>query len=223
MRVALASGTARVVKLSATDRSLSLMGPLGGIHNLDFVMPIDASSGDDLFPALQAGDLMDFRLIQPVAVAIDRVAMSPAAKAGASTSPLLITGAADRRISLKTELLEAFELSQVQSTLLQLKPDQQVMELKSPYGHSLLVTMRGGLNTASISEGDEVIVDVLDGLVVVLRESSANSLSFKLKDVILWGEPGKLHKSAIVLMRAGTAEVVKVSVQDHELSLRGPF
>ena len=96
MRVALASGTARVVKLSATDRSLSLMGPLGGIHNLDVVMPIDASSGDDLFPALQAGDLVDFRLIQPVAVAIDRVAMSPAATAGASTSPLLITGAADR-------------------------------------------------------------------------------------------------------------------------------
>ena len=52
MLVALASDTARVVKLSATDRSLSLMGPLGGIHNLDVVMPIDASSGDDLFPAL---------------------------------------------------------------------------------------------------------------------------------------------------------------------------
>ena len=49
MRVALASCTARVVKLSATDRSLSLMGRLGVIHNLDVVMP----SGDDLFPALQ--------------------------------------------------------------------------------------------------------------------------------------------------------------------------
>ena len=85
MRVALASGTARVVKLSSTDRSLSLMGPLGGIHNLDVVMPSDDPSNDDLFPALQAGDLVDFRLIQPVAVAIDRVAMSPAAKAGAST------------------------------------------------------------------------------------------------------------------------------------------
>ena len=61
----------------------------------------------------------------------------------------MITGAADRRISLKAELLEAFELSQVQSTLLQFKPDQQVMELKSPYGHTLLVTMGGWLNKAS--------------------------------------------------------------------------
>ena len=153
MRVALASGTARVVKLSSTDRSLSLMGPLGGIHNLDVVMPSDDPSNDDLFPALQAGDLVDFRLIQPVEVAIDRVAMSPAATAGASTSPLLITGAADRHTSLKAELLEAFELSQVQGTLLQFKPDQQVMELKSPYGHTLLVTMGGGLKHSFSQQG----------------------------------------------------------------------
>ena len=147
MRVALASGTARVLKLSATDRSLSLMGPLGGIHNLDVVMPSD----DDLFPALQAGDLVDFRLIQPVAVGIDRVAKS-SATAGASTSPPLLSAAADRRTSLKVELLEAFELLQVQGTLLQFKPDQQVMELKSPCGHTLLVTMGGGFNTASVSQ-----------------------------------------------------------------------
>ena len=223
MRVALASGTARVVKLSATDRSLSLMGPLGGIHNLDVVMPSDASSGDDLFPALQAGDLVDFRLIQPVAVAIDRVAMSPAATAAASTSQPLISGTADRRSSLKAELLEAFELSQVQGTLLQFKPDQQVMELKSPYGHTLLVTMGGGLNTAAVRKGDEVIVDILDGLVVDLHKSSANSLSFKREDVILSEDFGELRKGARVSMGTGTAEVVKVSEQDHELSLRGPF
>ena len=222
MRVALASGTARVVKLSSTDRSLSLMGPLGGIHNLDVVMPSDASSGDDLFPALQAGDLVDFRLIQPVAVGIDRVA-TPAATAGASTSQPLLSGAASRSTSLKVELLEAFELSQVQGTLLQFNPDQQVMELRSPYGHTLLVTMGGGLNTASISKGDEVIVDVLDGLVVDLRKSSANSLSFKREDVILSEDFGELRKGARVSMGTGTAEVVKVSEQDHELRLRGPF
>ena len=221
MRVALASGTARVVKLSATDRSLSLMGPLGGIHNLDVVMPSDDPSDDDLFPALQAGDLVDFRLIQPVAVGIDRVATT-AATAGTSTSQPLISGAA-RSTSLKAELLEAFELSQVQGTLLQFKPDQQVMELKSPYGHTLLVTMGGGLNTASVSTGDEVIVDVLDGLVVDLRKSSANSLSFKREDVILSEDFGELRKGARVSMGTGTAEVVKVSEQDHELSLRGPF
>ena len=218
MRVALASGTARVVKLSSTDRSLSLMGPLGGIHNLEVVMPSD----DDLFPALQAGDLVDFRLIQPVALGIDRVAMS-AAKAGASTLPPLLSTAADRRTSLKAELLEAFELSQVQGTLLQFQPDQQVMEPKSPYGHTLLITMGVGLNTASVSNGEEVIIDVLDGLVVDLRKSSANGLNFKQEDVILSEDFGELRKGARVSMGSGTAEVVKVSEQDHELSLRGPF
>ena len=72
MRVALASGTARVVKLSRTDRSISLMGPLGGIHNLDVV----ADASDDLFPTLTIGDLVDFRLIQPVAVGVDRIAVA---------------------------------------------------------------------------------------------------------------------------------------------------
>ena len=222
MRVALASGTARGVKVSSTDRSLSLMGPLGGIHNLDVVMPGDASSGDDLFPALQAGDLVDFRLIQPVAVDIDRVATT-AATAGVSTSQPLLNGAAARRTSLKAELLEAFELSQVQGTLLQFKPDQQVMELKSPYGHTLLITMGGGLKTAGVSNGDEVIVDILDGLVVDLSKSSATSLSFTREDVILSEDFGEVRKGARVAMGTGTAEVVKVSEKDHELSLRGPF
>ena len=44
------------------------MGPLGGIHNLDVL----ADSGDDLFPLLNAGDLVNFRLIQPVAVQIKK-------------------------------------------------------------------------------------------------------------------------------------------------------
>ena len=218
MRMALASGTARVVKVSASDRSLSLMGPLGGIHNLDVVMP----SGDDLFPALQAGDLVDFRLIQPVAVGIDRIATA-AATAGASTSHPLLSSRADRRTSLKAELLEAFELSQVQGTLLQYEPDQQVMELKSPYGHTLLITMGGGLKTAGVRNGDEVIVDVLDGLVVDLSKGSASSLSFNREDVILSEDFGEVRKGARVAMGTGTAEVVKISEEDHELSLRGPF
>ena len=218
MRMALASGTARVLKVSATDRSLSLMGPLGGIHNLDVVMP----SGDDLFPALQAGDLVDFRLIQPVAVGIDRIATA-AATAGASTSQPLLSGRADRRTSLKAELLEAFELSQVQGTLLQFKPDQQVMELRSPYGHTLLITMGRGLKTAGVRNGDEVIIDVLDGLVVDLSKSSASSLSFNREDVILSEDFGEVRKGARVAMGTGTAEVVKISEDDHELSLRGPF
>ena len=218
MRVALASGTARVLKVSATDRSLSLMGPLGGIHNLDVVMP----SGSDLFPALKAGDLVDFRLIQPVAVDIDRVS-TPAETSGASQKQPLLSAVTDRRTSLKAELLEAFELSQVTGTLLQFKPDQQVMELKSPYGHTLLITMGGGLKTAGVSNGDEVIIDILDGLVVDLSKSSASSLSFTREDVILSEDFGEVRKGARVAMGTGTAEVVKVSEKDHELSLRGPF
>jgi len=46
------------------------MGPLGGIHNLDVL----ADSDDDLFPLLNAGDLVNFRLIQPVAVQIKKSA-----------------------------------------------------------------------------------------------------------------------------------------------------
>ena len=218
MRVALASGTARVLKVSATDRSLSLMGPLGGIHNLDVVMPGD----DDLFPALQAGDLVDFRLIQPVAVGIERVS-TPAAEAGATQQQPLHSAVADRRTSLKAELLEAFELSQVRGTLLQFKPDQQVMEVQSPYGHTLLITMGGGLQTTGVSNGDDVIIDILDGLVVDLRKSPADSLSFAREDVILSEDFGEVRKGARVSMATGTAEVVKVSEQDHELSLRGPF
>ena len=218
MRVALASGTARVLKVSATDRSLSLMGPLGGIHNLDVVMP----SGSDLFPALKAGDLVDFRLIQPVAVDIDRVS-TPAETSGASQKQPLLSAVTDRRTSLKAELLEAFELSQVTGTLLQFKPAQQVMELKSPYGHTLLITMGGGLKTAGVSNGDEVIVDILDGLVVDLSKSSASRLSFTREDVILSEDFGEVRKGARVAMGSGTAEVVKVSEKDHELSLRGPF
>ena len=85
------------------------------------------------------------------------------------------------------------------------------MELKSPYGHTILVAMVCLLNTASVSKGDEVIVDVLDGLVVDLRKSSANSLSFKREDLILSEDFGELRKGAGVSMRNGTAEVGKVS------------
>ena len=86
MRLALASGTARIIKLSEVDRSISLMGPLGGIHNLDVL----ADSGDDLFPLLNAGDLVDFRLIQPVAVQIKKASIAKAqGNAATKSQPLL--------------------------------------------------------------------------------------------------------------------------------------
>ena len=94
---------------------------------------------------------------------------------------------------------------------------------RSPYGHTLLITMGGGLKTVGVSKGDQVIVDILDGLVVDLSKSSATSLSFTREDVILSEDFGELRQGARVAMGTGTAEVVKVSEKDHELSLRGPF
>ena len=49
------------------------------------------------------------------------------------------------------------------------------MELKSPYGQTLLTTVGGGLKAAGVRNSDEVIVDILDGLVVDLSKSPARS------------------------------------------------
>ena len=218
MRLALASGTARVIKLSQKDRSISLMGPLGGIHNLDVVVESD----QDLFPKLKAGDLVDFRLIQPVAVAIDAVAAVSASRGTTVQQPLLAEVVNDSA-TLKAELLNAFEITRIQGTLKRLVPDQKVMELRSPYGHDMLITMGGELSTDGLKPGDKVIVEILDGLVVDLRSSSNRKLSFVRQDVILSEDFGAVRKGAKVAMATGTAEVVKLSEKDHELSLRGPF
>ena len=58
---------------------------------------------------------------------------------------------------------------------------------------------------------------------VDLRKSATNKLSFNRQDVILSEDFGEVRKGAKVAMATGTAEVVKVSEQDHEISLRGPF
>lgn len=218
MRLALASGTARVIKLSQKDRSISLMGPLGGIHNLDVV----AEPDQDLFPKLKAGDLVDFRLIQPVAVAIDAVAASSGDRGTTIRQPLLAE-VVDDDASLKAELLNVFEITRIQGTLKRLVPDQKVLELRSPYGHDMLITMGGDLRTAGLKPGDRVVVEILDGLVVDLRRSSNRKLSLVREDVILSEDFGAVRKGARVAMATGTAEVVKMSEEDHELSLRGPF
>ena len=218
MRVALASGTARVVKASKRDRSISLIGPLGGIHNLD-VLPVP---GKDLFPKLQAGDVVEFRLIQPVAVAIDRDDSQTALKRSVAAQPLQAP-VVNNSASLKAELLSAFELTQIQGTLTRILQDGTVLELRSPYGHTMLVTMSGGLNTAALKSGDKLTVDLLDGLVVDLRQSSVQQLSVNRKDVILSDDFGRIRRGARVSMATGTAEVVKISEEDQEISLRGPF
>ena len=218
MRVALASGTARVIKLSKTDRSLSLMGPLGGIHNLDVL----AVPGIDLFPDLNPGDVVTFRLIQPVAVAVDAYKLPAAGQARPAEQPLLGTVVNDNG-SLKAELLNSFEITKLKGTIQRLMPAERVMELRGPYGHDMLITKCGSLDSAGLKPGDSVVVDVLDGLVVDLRKSATNKLSFNRQDVILSEDFGEVRKGAKVAMATGTAEVVKISEQDHEISLRGPF
>ena len=218
MRVALASGTARVLKLSEADRSLSLMGPLGGIHNLDVV----DDGGLDLFPSLKPGDLVDFRLIQPVAVKIDRVITVSPIRGTSAQVPMVAT-VVDNSSSLKAELLQSFEITKLVGTIQRLMPDNRVMELRSPYGHNMLITMGGALDTSGLKSGDAVVVEVLDGLVVDLRQSTVNRLAYAREDVILAKDFGAARKGTLVAMATGTAEVVKVSEKDQELSLRGPF
>ena len=218
MRVALASGTARVLKLSEADRSLSLMGPLGGIHNLDVV----DDGGLDLFPSLKPGDLVDFRLIQPVAVKIDRVITVSPIRGTSAQVPMVAT-VVDNSSSLKAELLQSFEITNLVGTIQRLMPDNRVMELRSPYGHNMLITMGGALDTSGLKSGDAVVVEVLDGLVVDLRQSTVNRLAYAREDVILAKDFGAARKGTRVAMATGTAEVVKVSEKDQELRLRGPF
>ena len=218
MRVALASGTARVVKASKRDRSISLIGPLGGIHNLDVLLV----PGEDLFPKLQAGDVVAFRLIQPVAVAIDRDDSQTALNRSVAAQPLQAP-VVNNSASLKAELLNAFELTQIQGPLTRILQDGTVLELRSPYGHTMLITMSGGLNTAALKPGDKLTVDLLDGLVVDLNQSSVQQLRVNRKDVILSDDFGRIRRGARVSMATGTAEVVKISEEDQEISLRGPF
>ena len=219
MRLALASGTARIIKLSEVDRSISLMGPLGGIHNLNVL----ADSGDDLFPLLNAGDLVNFRLIQPVAVQIKKASIAKTqSNTTAKTQPLL-SDALTEQGSLKAELLQFFEITKVVGTIQRIRPVDKVLELRTPYGHDMLITSGVDLSTAGIKVGDKVTVELLDGLVVDLRKSSRKALTFDREDVILSEQFGPVRQGAKVAMTTGTAEVVKVSEKDNELSLRGPF
>ena len=181
MRLALASGTARIIKLSEDDRSISLMGPLGGIHNLDVL----ADPDDDLFPLLNAGDLVNFRLIQPVAVQIKKAPIATVQANPMAKSQPLLSDAVTERGSLKAELLESFEITKVAGRVQRIRPAEKVLELCTPYGHDMLITSGVDLSTAGITVGDEITVDLLDGLVVDLRRSSRKALTFSREDVIL--------------------------------------
>jgi hypothetical protein len=69
-RVAMATGSAEVVRISRTDRTLSLRGPFGKVHNLDVSKRMPGA----VFDALALGDLGEFRFIKPVAIRITPLA-----------------------------------------------------------------------------------------------------------------------------------------------------
>ena len=217
MRVALASGTGRVIKLDRQDGSLSLMGPFGGINNLDVLVTPENDPLEDL----NVGDLVDFRLVQPVAVDVRKLSRSlsrPSALRPPLASDLLRSG-----MTLKAELLESFEITHLHAIVTRLLPDQKVLEIEGPEGHNILVTSAVDLNSLKLSPGTEISMDILDGLVVDLRPATSKALSFERQDVEIAGDFGPVPKGTSVAMATGSAEVVRISRTDRTLSLRGPF
>ncbi|MDA9868154.1 hypothetical protein N9C85_01835 [Synechococcus sp. AH-224-I15] len=217
MRVALASGTGRVIKLDRQDGSLSLMGPFGGINNLDVLVTPENDPLEDL----NVGYLVDFRLVQPVAVDVRKLSRSlsrPSALRPPLASDLLRSG-----ITLKAELLESFEITHLHAIVTRLLPDQKVLEIEGPEGHNILVTSAVDLNSLKLSPGTEISMDILDGLVVDLRPATSKALSFERQDVEIAGDFGPVPKGTRVAMATGSAEVVRISRTDRTLSLRGPF
>lgn len=217
MRVALASGTGRVVKLDRQDGSLSLMGPFGGINNLDVLVTPENDPLEDL----KVGEFVDFRLVQPIAVDVRKLtssANSPSALTAPLTADLLRSA-----ITLKAELLESFEITHLHATVTRLLLDQKVLEIEGPEGHNILVTSAVDLNSLNLSPGTEIALDILDGLVVDLRPATNKALSFERQDVEIAADFGPVPKGTRVAMATGSAEVVRISRTDRTLSLRGPF
>ena len=217
MRVALASGTGRVVKLDRQDGSLSLMGPFGGINNLDVLV----TPANDPLEDLKVGEFVDFRLVQPIAVDVRKLSSSasrPSALTAPLTADLLRSGT-----TLKAELLESFEITHLHATVSRILPDQKVLEIEGPEGHNILVTSAVDLNSLKLSPGTEIAMDILDGLVVDLRPATNKALSFERQDVEIAGDFGPVPKGTRVAMATGSAEVVRISRTDRTLSLRGPF
>ena len=124
--------------------------------------------------------------------------------------------------SLKAELLNSFEISKLKGTIQRLMPAERVMELRGPYGHDMLITMGGSLESDGLKPGDSVVVDILDGLVVDLRKSSINKLSFDRQDVLLSEDFCEMRKGARVVMATVTAELVKISEKTMKSVSGGP-
>jgi len=216
MRVALASGTARVIRIDRQDRSISLMGPLGGIHNLDVLR----SQGKDIVPGLQTGDLVDFRMIQPMAITVSRLDQPPSSDVRSEPTQEGV-GRVNPSASLKAELLESFEFSHLQGTVIDLKHDGQAFSLRGPEGHTITVSAGVDLAKAHIRPGDRISVDLMEGLVVDLNPAPKRDLASRHEDVVLATPFGPIPKGTRVTMVTGTAELVRIARNDHSISLKG--
>ena len=223
MRVALASGTAQVVSIDRQDNSIDLLGPLGGINNLDVVITDEANP----FDRIKVGDTVNFRLIQPLAVNVRKLPGSTTGQALAgyrsNGEPLLISPLADQEVSLKSELLEAFELAQLTATIERLVPGQKLLKVKGSRGHSMLLTSAIDPTEAGLKAGDQVNIEMLQGLVVDLRSSRQRELMLQREDRQLGRDFGPVPAGARVALATGTAEVVRLSRTDHKITLRGPL
>ena len=223
MRVALASGTAQVVSIDRQDNSIDLLGPLGGINNLDVVITEEANP----FDRIKVGDSVNFRLIQPLAVNVRKLPGSTTGQAlvgyRSNGEPLLISPLSDQEVSLKSELLEAFELAQLTATIERLVPGQKLLKVKGSRGHSMLLTSAIDPTEAGLKAGDQVNIEMLQGLVVDLRSSRQRELMLQREDRQLGRDFGPVPAGARVAMATGTAEVVRLSRTDHKITLRGPL
>jgi len=223
MRVALASGTAQVVSIDRQDNSIDLLGPLGGINNLDVVI----TDGANPFDRIKVGDTVNFRLIQPLAVNVRKLPRSTTGQALAGYrsegEPLLISPLADQEVSLKSELLEAFELAQLTATIERLVPGQKLLKVKGSRGHSMLLTSAVDPTEAGLKAGDRVNIEMLQGLVVDLRSSRQTELTLQREDRRLGRDFGPVPAGARIAMATGTEEVVRLSRTDHKITLRGPL
>lgn len=217
MRVALASGTARVIRIDRQDRSISLMGPLGGIHNLDVLSDQEV----DGFAEFKTGDLVDFRLIQPMALSVSKLPASSVTKTAipaAQTAERTVRPSA----SLKSELLESFEFAHLDGTVTKVMDDGQAFVLRGPEGHAITLSAGLDLDRTGLRTGDQVGVDLLEGLVVDLLPTTADQLTVRRETVVLASPFGPVPRGTRVTMATGTAEVVRIARTDHSISLRGP-
>lgn len=223
MRVALASGTAKVISIDHKDNIIDLLGPLGGINNLDVL----GDRGVDPFERIAVGDIVNFRLIQPLAIGVRKLPASTTPSAlqayRVSGEPLIISPLMSEDATLKSELVDAFELAQIKATIQRLVPGERVVEVKGAQGHTTMLTTAVDPTEAGLKVGDVVSIELLQGLVVDLRPSKQSQPILQREDHRLAQAFGPVDAGARVSVVTGTAEVVRLSRSDHKVTLRGPL